>query len=153
MKTLTAVGAVAALLGVTACGEQRSTEAFCDTIEEHAQAIDEEFGDQENPNEFISEALDAVEEMMDDAADVAPEEIQESTEEMADAIAELQASDVDLELLTDPAALMELSEEEAAEMEEEFQELEERFADVDEHGDAVGNYIDENCDISSDLNF
>lgn len=132
-KALGAAAGVFGLLGVTACGGS-GVDAYCDVWEE----MDEQFSSIQNPDPSeLGEILDSLESGFDDAVSAAPEDIEQETANMRDAIAAINDIDIDFD---DPSALMD------PELEDEMMELQEQFMSLEADASAVEDYVNENCE-------
>lgn len=132
-KVFGAAAGVFGLLGVTACGGS-DVEAYCDVWE----GMDDEFSSIQNPDPSeLDGLLSSLESGLDDAVSAAPEEVEEETTNMRDAVAAINELELDF---TDPASLMD------PELEDELVELEEQFSNIEADASALEDYIDENCE-------
>lgn len=141
-RGLAATVAVAALAGLTACGSD-STEAYCDTLQEHVAHLSGL--DASNPEAMMGEGMDGIMAMMEEAESDVPDEIASEHATVQEMFAEF--SSIDFEALMDVEALMEMDDAEMEEMEAEFQALEERFEGAEADGERWGEWVEENCDI------
>lgn len=134
-------GTATALLALTSCGGGGGdVDAFCDVLEDNVRTLESAL-DTNDPAEIMGEGMDAIASMFSDAADAAPEEIQEESETLSEAFNEINNMDIDLE------SMASMSPEEMAELEAQAEDLQERFSDIDTVAMEWGEYVDENCDI------
>lgn len=132
-KIMGAAAGVLGLVGVTACGGS-GVDAYCDVWEE----MDEEFSAITNPDPSeLGDLLDSLESSFDDAVSAAPDDIEEETANMRDAIAAINDIDIDFD---DPEALFD------PELEDEMMELQEQFMSLEADATAIEDYVNENCD-------
>lgn len=141
-KGLMATVSVAALAGLTACGGG-SAEAYCDTLQEHVAHLSGL--DASNPETMMGDGMEGIMAMMEEAGSDVPEEIASEHATVQEMFEEF--SSIDFEALMDVEALMEMDQDEMAEMEAEFQALEERFEGAEADGERWGEWVEENCDI------
>lgn len=133
-KVLGAAAGVVALVGVTACGEDGSVEAYCDVWED----LQDEFDAFEDPGmEALGEAFERLESGLGDAVSAAPDEIESETENMRDAISAINDLDIDFD---DPEAMFD------PEFQEELEQLEEQFSTMEQDAEAVEEFVDEHCE-------
>ncbi|HIW91482.1 MAG TPA: hypothetical protein H9870_07475 [Candidatus Corynebacterium avicola] len=83
---------------LTACGETRSDEAFCEVIEENQQPFDTAMdtlssGDLNSGVNQFSDAFDELKGMWPELADAAPEDIQEEAETLNEALGDGASED------------------------------------------------------------
>ncbi|WP_300344217.1 hypothetical protein [Nesterenkonia sp.] len=141
-KSFAAAASAAALLGLTACGGN-DAQAYCDTLESHSEQL--AALDDSDPAAMFGEAMDGVVSMLEDSASDVPEEIAEEHAAVQEALTGLQ--DVDMAALMDVESLMEMDEDEAAELESQVADLEQQFAEMEEQGQRWGDWVEENCDV------
>lgn len=122
----------AGALALGACGgEERSTEAFCERVDE-AEAVGERFADLDPSDlEGTQEAYQEASEEFGRISEVAPEEIRSDVERLDEA----------LEEIADAAGEADSPEQ----LREELSAVQERFAGVQEANERVTRFEQENC--------
>lgn len=141
-----ASAAFAAVAALSACGGG-SAEAYCSTIED---SVDELASfDDSDPQAIMGDGMDGIVTMLEDSAGEAPEEISDEHSSVQEIFEEI--SNLDMGALLDPEALLEMSEDEMAELETEAAALEERFAELEDDGQAWGSWIEENCEVQDPI--
>src|SRR5699024_776627 len=146
-KGLLASASVAAVLGLSACGGGDAA-AYCDSLQRHA----DELADlaTANPQAPYCAARDGKVTMMAEAGSDVPEETSEEHAAVQEILEELNS--IDLEAMMDVESMMEMDQDEGAEMEAEIESMEQRFQELEEDGQRWGDWVDENCDIEDPLN-
>lgn len=146
-KGLLATASIAALMGITACGGGGDEAAYCDTLQDH---VDELAGiDTDNPETLFAEGMDGMVSMMEDSSSDVPEEIADEHASVQEIFQEI--NNIDLEAMMDMENLMDMDEDEIAEMEAEFEAIENRFEELEEDGERWGEWVEENCEIADPL--
>src|SRR5699024_7015536 len=117
-----ASASVAAVLGLSACGGGDAA-AYCDSLQSHADELADL--DTDNPQAAFSEGMDGMVTMMEESGSDAPEEISEEHAAVQEILEEL--NNIDLEAMMDVESMMEMDQDEVAEMEAEIESMEQRF--------------------------
>jgi 5'-deoxynucleotidase YfbR-like HD superfamily hydrolase len=121
-----------AALALSACGEDRSVEAYCQSVEE-AEAIENQVSDLDpNDVEGAREAFSQARDEIGAISESAPEEIRADVEEFESAFDELADA---LEDVDSPEALG-----------QELADFQERFAGAGEASMRIAAFTDENCE-------
>lgn len=132
----------AAVFALSACGGG-SAEAYCSTIEDSVGELSSL--DDGDPQAIMGEGMEGLVSMLQDSASDVPDEIADEHASVQEVFEEI--NNLDLAAMLDPEALMEMDEDEVAEMEAEVAELEETFDGVEQDGEAWGSWIEQNCDV------
>ncbi|NLS10875.1 hypothetical protein HGQ17_12900 [Nesterenkonia sp. MY13] len=113
---------------------ERSVDAYCEIWRNGEEA----FSDANSAElEDYAEALENLETVLHEATQAAPNEIVSETANMRNAITSIRNLNIDF---TDPDL------EDDPQLQDEMQQLEQEFDDLDEDSDAVGEFVDENCE-------
>lgn len=123
---------MSAVLGLWACGGERSVEAFCQSVEE-ADTVENQLGDVDpNDVEGTREAFSQSREEFAAISDSAPEEVQADVEKFESAFDELVDAHEDVDS--------------PEQLQQELASSQERFAGSGEASMRLDAYTDENCE-------